>query len=78
MTIDYNGIAVPDAYIKVSDFSGNKHQIFFNASYHAEKGKPVLFKEPFMCQHNLNGENAVKQAYLWLKNEKKFENAVDV
>lgn len=76
-TIVFKGIPV-DAYIRVSDFSGNKNGLTYALSYHASSDSPSFDQTVHACAFDLDGPNALAQAYAHAKTLPEFAGAVDV
>lgn len=76
-TLEYKGIPVPNAYIKVWRFAGNKDQIHFDAGFHSAEGAEMFESKAYSFNLDLNGDNPVKQAYLYLKTLPEFVGSVD-
>jgi len=76
-TTEY-GIDLQDAYVRVENASlPSKDLVVFDAVTYAKANFPPIFKRQYTCQHNLEGENAIKQAYEHLKTLPEFEGAKD-
>jgi hypothetical protein len=72
------GIDLQDAYVRVENAAlPSKDLIVFTAVTYAKANFPPIFKRQYTCQHNLEGENAIKQAYKYLKTLPEFEGAQD-
>lgn len=77
-TIEYKGVLVQNAYIKVARFSGNKSVLNFAVSVYARKDADDFVAESgYSCDYSLDGDNAIKQAYDYLKTLPEFADAVD-
>jgi hypothetical protein len=75
-TTTFNGIVVDDSYAKVSAANCNKSTLTFQVDFFANDQEQVPFKTAsYDCNHDLDGENAIKQAYEMLKNLPEFANA---
>lgn len=77
-TVEFNGIQVQDAYIKISEFSGSKTRITFKVATSASSGEPAFKKEAYTCTYDIDGENPIRQAYEFLKVQPEFAGATDV
>jgi hypothetical protein len=77
----FKGVTIPDAYIRVNNFSGSKDSIAFNVGFYGnadENGEREMFdQKAYQCAYNLNGSNAVKQAYDHLKTLPEFTGALE-
>ena len=83
-TVNFKGVDIIDAYIKVKHFSGNKDNICFNIQVYANKdisdsndGDYLYISKSFYFVPNING-NLWIQAYNYLKTLEEFLNAEDV
>ena len=78
---NFKGVTIPDAYIRVNSFSGSKTHIAFNVGFYgwADKhGEREMFdQQAYQCAYDLNGPNAVQQAYAHLKTLPEFAGAQD-
>lgn len=77
-TTTFNGINVPNAYIRVWRFEGNKSTLSVGVEYCATatdvRFNSVTYQVPFV----LTGDNPIRQAYEHLKTLPDFEGATDV
>lgn len=77
----FKGITIPLAYIRVNNFSGSKSHIAFNVGFYGpanEQGEREMFdQQAHQCAYDLNGSNAVKQAYEHLKTLPEFAGALE-
>jgi hypothetical protein len=73
------GIEVADAYHRVEGLKlVGKDQIAFQVrSYKDNSGLPHFADAAAGCAYNLNGENPIKQAYVYLKTTPEFADAQD-
>jgi len=78
---NFRGVTIPDAYIRVNSFSGSKSHIAFNVGFYGpanEQGEREMFdQQAYQCAYDLNGSNAVQQAYDHLKTLPEFAGAKD-
>lgn len=75
----WNGITVQDAYLKIISYSGNKNTMSFALGCFASSSEEKMFsQEKHQCAVDLDGDNAVKQAYEYLKTLPEFSSATDV
>lgn len=72
-------VEIIDAYHRVELLGLNtKEQITFRVrSYVADKTDRYFSDQVVTCNYNLNGENPIKQAYLYLKTLPEFADAED-
>jgi ribosome-associated translation inhibitor RaiA len=68
-------VSVSNAYIKVDSISGNKNRIDFTVSF--SENDAVLTAKSYDFKPDLDGDNFIKQAYLYLKTLPEFESATD-
>jgi len=77
-TIQYAGVSISNAYLKVSSLSGNKNRVTFTlVSFNQQDGEQIT-KQKFTFEPDMNGENFIRQAYLHLKSLPEFSGAGDV
>jgi hypothetical protein len=77
--ITWKGVAVENAYVKVTAFSGDKNTMTFSLGYFASADEETTFgEERRQCALDLDGDNPVKQAYENLKTLEEFSGATDV
>lgn len=77
-TITINSVEVKDAYIRVSGFRGDKKDISFVVSYHANVDSVPFHSEGFSAvSYDMEGSNPIKQAYEYLKTLPEFSGATD-
>lgn len=80
--IEFNGLAVPRAYIRASMFQvlpPSNSKLEFQVTYHAGPGFAPLYAQGFSCGYDLlsESENIAQQAYGHLKSLPEFEGAED-
>ena len=76
-TINFKGITVGDAYLKIQAFSGSKELLKFELSTHSQAGEQALTVSNFEMPYSIEGANPIKQAYDYLKSLPEFAGAVD-
>lgn len=77
-TTNFNGVVVENAYVRVNTATCNKKMLAFQVCFFANANENAPFKTvAYDGQHNLDGENAIKQAYQMLKKLPEFANAQD-
>jgi hypothetical protein len=89
-TILYKGIEIKDVYVRVNQFSGTKSKLTFVLGIYGpeqdvldgegqvvKKERSMLFTENHSCAYDLNGSNALVQAYTFIKAQPEFVNSVD-
>lgn len=80
-TVNFKGINVADAYVKVVNFSGDKNSLAFQVGNYGpanESGERELFDSTHRsCDYALDGSNALQQAYTYLKTLPEFAGAKD-
>jgi len=78
VTTSFNGLVVQNSYVRVKTATCNKKSLIFELDFFADAEQRVPFKtEVFDAKHDLDGENAIKQAYLAIKKMPQFANAFD-
>lgn len=70
-------VEVPNVYIKVKNVDCSKTKTTYTASFLKSKDGIVLHNLYGNFDYNLNGENPIKQAYLYLKTLPEFSDATD-
>jgi hypothetical protein len=76
-TIDFKGVTVGDAYIKVQSFSGSKELLKFDAATYSRAGEQALTVSSFEMPYSIDGGNPIAQAYQHLKTLPEFAGATD-
>jgi hypothetical protein len=76
--IDFKGMTVNDAYFRIWKFDGDKNTISFGLEMCANSSSERLNSQTFTCDYDINGENPIKQAYVYLKTLPEFEGVGDV
>ena len=76
-TVDFKGIAVPGAYIRVWRVECEKSSMTFGVSFHVEKGAEMFDRTTVSAPYDVNGQNPIAQAYAHLKTLPEFSDAVD-
>lgn len=72
------GIDIQNGYWRVSCVELiDKSNMRFVVRGYANPDKHCLASISHSCQYDINGENPIKQAYLYLKTLPEFANAVD-
>jgi hypothetical protein len=77
-TLTYKGLTIPNAYCKVWRIEGDKTEISFGLGVYAAQNGERIYSETHTFDYNLNGDNPIKQAYLYLKNTPEFSGSSDV
>lgn len=67
---------IGDAYIKIESTEGTKDKISFIVVFLLDNPK-LRFEEKHYFTPNLEGDNFIKQAYLYLKSLPEYADAVD-
>jgi len=70
-------ISFDNAYIKVIEYEGDKSEMMFLVSWSESASGSKLKQAAYKCPVNLNGENPMRQAYLYLKTLPEFAEATD-
>ena len=76
--ITQHGFTATNAYHRVENVTVvNKNQIDFVLKSYADTDKPAFDAVTYSAAYNLGGENPIKQAYVALKAQADFADAVD-
>lgn len=75
-----SGIVVQDAYTRVESVKlQNKTSMSFEAASFVDATKTTAFRRnAYLAAYDLEGDNPIKQAYLFLKTLPEFQGAQDV
>lgn len=76
-TINFRGVEVQDAYIRVAGFDGNKTSLRITVSTHANADGPALEAQTFVIPYNVEGKGPIAQAYDTIKVWPEFAGAAD-
>lgn len=77
-TVDFKGVQIKDAYIKVRNYFGDKTTLSFEVVTQANaESQEYVDSKGYSCEYDLTGDNALKQAYKHLKTLPEFEGAKD-
>jgi hypothetical protein len=72
------GINIPDAYFRVtSAVIQNKNCLGFTVNSYADKNLQAIGSSQYSCEYDINGENPLKQAYIYLRTLEEFSTAID-
>ncbi len=74
---DFGSVTVPECYIKVSMVEVNKNEGMANVSFFDKPNGKLLQTKIYPVPHDLNGSNALVQAYTHLKTMPEFAGATD-
>tara|TARA_R100000951_G_scaffold16368_2_gene12858 strand:+ start:3909 stop:4169 length:261 start_codon:yes stop_codon:yes gene_type:complete len=74
----FGSVTVPECYIKVSMVEVNKVNGMANVSFYDKPNGKLLETKIYPVPHDLNGSNALEQAYSHLKTMPEFAGAIDV
>jgi len=77
-TISYKGLAIQNAYHKVTGAQITKVNMSFDCTASSAAGAETLTKNTYFCDYDLNRDNPIKQAYEHLKTLPEFSDAEDV
>lgn len=76
--ITQHGFTATDAYHRVENVTlVNKNQIDFVVKSYADTDKPAFAAVVYSAAYDLAGDNPIKQAYVVLKAQADFADAVD-
>lgn len=77
-TVMFKGVELKDAYLKIESFTGSKDSLqislYVKASASGEAIDGHLIQN---VPYNIDGENPIKQAYIYLKTLPQYADAVD-
>jgi hypothetical protein len=83
-SINFKGIEIKDAYIRISRFDGDKNTLSFGVSFHSDPNAQAFDNKTYLLNdaeagvvYVLDGDNPIKQAYQFLKTLPEFAGAVD-
>lgn len=76
-SIEYKGISISNAYIKIGKFEGDKNKITFGVWYQATSSDKPFDSKTLDCAYELNGKNPLAQAYDYIKKLPEFIDATD-
>jgi hypothetical protein len=78
-TINFHGkpVAFDGAYIKVAAVTANKEKISAAVEIKSSQDGETIDKQAHLFEHDMNGGNAIKQAYEQLKKLPEFADAKD-
>lgn len=77
-SFEFKGISVQSGYLRVSVAEATKTQISYMLSYHADAEHDALLTVGHTCKHDLDGPNALAQAYQHAKTLPEMAGALDV
>jgi len=77
-TIEYKGISISNAYIKIGRFEGIKDQLTFGVWYQASASSEPFNSKTLTCAYDLSGKNPISQAYDYIKTLPEFLGAENV
>ena len=75
--VNFKGIDVPAAYIRVWRVECEKSSMTFGVSFHAKKGAEMFDSITVSADYDIAGGNPISQAYANLKALPEFADAVD-
>jgi len=76
-TVNFKGITVGDAYIKVQSFSGSKELLKFAVETCSRAGEQALTVSSYEMPYSIDGGNPIAQAYEYLKTLPEFAGATN-
>lgn len=77
-TVDFKGVEVKNAYIKVRSYNGDKSTLSFDVVTQANGESVEYFdSKGYSCAYDLTGDNPLKQAYKYIKTLPEFAGAQD-
>lgn len=76
-TVTYKGIEVPNCYIRVGTYNGDKNSLIFTIEYKANSDLETFYSKNMAIDIDLEGSNFIVQAYEYLKTLDEFADATD-
>lgn len=76
-TINFKGLEIKNAYLKVWCFEGDKNEIRFGLGTYQAKGKGLIDSQQYSFPYLIEAGNPIKQAYDFLKTLEDFSDAGD-
>jgi len=70
-------VTFSQAYIKVNQLTGDKHQIIIDVVIHKLRNQQIVNRKNYFFMPDLDGKNFITQAYEYLKTLPEFEGATD-
>ncbi len=70
-------VDVPDAYIKISSIIGNKSEMTAEVHICKSQNGELLQRRTHAYLYKIDGENPIKQGYVFLKTLPEFSDAKD-
>ena len=70
-------IDFPNSYTKVSHVIGDKNNLTASVDTYTEKSGQFISRKDCVFEHNMNGGNAIAQAYAHIKTLAEFSDAKD-
>lgn len=77
LSIDFKGITIPGAYVKINSFSilNSLSRAEVYVHYMADSDSLAFHSKMMICPYDINGENPIKQGYEFLKTLEEFSGA---
>lgn len=76
--IEFNGIEVQNAYIKVENVVVEKNSMMATVIWRAKADSQPLKNKSYGLEYDINGKNPLAQSYDRLKSLPEFDGATDV
>lgn len=76
-TVNFKGIEVTDAYIRVMRVECNKSTMSYIVGFFAQSDEDAFHSTTVNASYQIDGENPIAQAYANLKTLPEFAGAVD-
>lgn len=73
-----HGLTATNAYHRIENMTLNKSEMRFDLRSYSDVNAPPFGFVHCFCAYNLNGENPIRQAYLYLKTLPEWADAADV
>ena len=75
--IEYKGISVKNAYIRVWKVECTKEKMSFGVSFSAAPEAEFFYSATMNADYDIEGDNPIRQAYIFLKLQPEFADAED-
>lgn len=76
-SIVVRGVSIPNAYIRIGQFAGDKSLVGYEVQFCAANGAPVFDTQRHTFAYQADGAPLLVQAYAHLKSLPEFAGAVD-
>jgi hypothetical protein len=70
-------VTFSQAYIRVNQLTGDKHQIMIDVSIHKLRDQQIVDSKNYLFTPDLEGKNFIAQAYDFIKTLPEFAGSID-